>query len=44
MAFEISPDLEEWLKDLMNKYLEDYTYEFVKDLNGFVRFLYIFIK
>lgn len=44
MAFEISPDLEDWLKELMEKYLEDYTYEFAKDLNGFVRFLYIFIK
>lgn len=44
MAFEISPDLEFWLEDLMKKYLEDYTYEFAKDLNGFTRFLYIFVK
>jgi methylase of polypeptide subunit release factors len=44
MAFEISPDLEMWLEDLMKKYLEDYTYEFAKDLNGFTRFLYIFVK
>jgi hypothetical protein len=44
MAFEISPDLEMWLEDLMKKYLEDYSYEFAKDLNGFTRFLYIFLK
>lgn len=44
MAFEISPDLEFWLEDLMKKYLEDYTYEFAKDLNGFTRFLYVFVK
>lgn len=44
MAFEISPDLEMWLDDLMKKYLDDYSYEFAKDLNGFTRFLYIFIK
>lgn len=41
MFFEISPDLYEWLKTLMEKYLNDYSFEFVKDLNGFVRFLIV---
>lgn len=44
MIFEISPDLEEWLKGLMAKYLEDYTYSFRKDLNGDVRFLLVYLK
>lgn len=44
MAFEISPDLEEWLKSLMSQYLKDYEAEFVKDLNGLTRFLFIELK
>lgn len=42
MAFEIGYDLEEYLTDLMKKYLEDYEFEFVKDLNGLTRFLFVF--
>jgi release factor glutamine methyltransferase len=44
MAFEISPDLEEWLKSLMARYLNDYEFEFVKDLNGLTRFLFVMCK
>jgi release factor glutamine methyltransferase len=44
MAFEISPDLVEWLKGLMARYLKDYEAEFVKDLNGLVRFLFVYCK
>lgn len=41
MAFEISPDLVSWLTELMERYLHDYTFEFVKDLSGLDRFLFI---
>ena len=44
MFFEISPDLEEWLKDIMAQYLENYTYSFLKDLNGDTRFLLVHLK
>ena len=44
IAFEIGYDLEGYLTDLMNKYLEDYEYEFMKDLNGLTRFLFVFCK
>ena len=44
MFFEISPDLEEWLKDIMAQYLENYTYTFTKDLNGDTRFLLVHLK
>jgi len=44
MFFEISPDLEEWLKDLMKRYLEDYAFAFYKDLNGDTRFLLVNLK
>ncbi len=44
IALEISPDLIDWLTGLMSKYLEDYEYEFVDDLNGFTRFLFVFLK
>jgi len=44
MAFEISPDLEEWFKTLMSRYLKDYEAEFVKDLNGLTRFLFVYLK
>ncbi len=44
IALEISPDLEEWLVSLMNQYLHDYTYEFVSDLNGMKRFLFVFLR
>jgi release factor glutamine methyltransferase len=41
MAFEISPDLVDWLVCLMRRYLKDYHYEFVKDLNQNDRFLFV---
>lgn len=44
MAFEIGYDLEEYLTDLMKRYLENYEYEFIKDLNGLTRFLFVFCK
>ncbi len=44
MAFEISPDLVNWLIELMSKHLEDYEYEFVDDLNGMKRFLFVFLR
>lgn len=44
IALEISPDLVEWLEDLMKKYLHDYEYEFVDDLNNMKRFLFVFLR
>ena len=44
MAFEIGYDLEDYLTDLMRKYLEDYEFKFVKDLNGLMRFLFVFCR
>lgn len=44
MAFEISPDIVDYLTDLMKKNLSDYEYEFVNDLNGLTRFLIVFCK
>lgn len=44
MCFEIGYDLEEYLTELMDKYLEDYEFEFEKDLNGLTRFLLIYLK
>ena len=44
MAFEIGYDLEEYLTELMKRYLENYEYEFIKDLNGLTRFLFVFCK
>lgn len=44
MAFEIGYDLEDYLKGLMEKYLEDYEYEFGTDLNGLKRFLFVFCR
>lgn len=41
MAFEIGYDLEDYLKGLMEQYLEDYEFEFVEDLNGLTRFLFV---
>lgn len=42
MAFEISPDLEGWLVDLMAKYLQDYEAKFLTDLNQMKRFLFVY--
>lgn len=44
MCFEIDDDIVDYLKELMAKYLENYEYEFIKDLNGFDRFLFIFME
>ena len=44
MAFEIGYDLESYLTDLMSKYLEDYEFKFIKDLNGLTRFLFVFCR
>lgn len=41
MFFEISPDLTSYLESLMKRYLKDYEYEFIADLNGFTRFLLV---
>lgn len=44
MCFEIGYDLEEYLTELMAKYLHDYEFEFVKDLNGKTRFLFVYLQ
>ena len=44
MCFEIGYDLEDELKALMAKYLKNYEFEFVKDLNDMTRFLFVFCK
>ena len=44
MAFEIGYDLEEYLTKLMKRYLEDFEYQFLKDLNGLTRFLIVFCR
>ena len=44
MAFEIGYDLEKYLTELMERYLEDYEFRFLKDLNGLTRFLIVFCR
>ncbi len=44
MCFEISPDLQDWLIEMMKKYLEDYEYRFIDDLNKLTRFLLVYCK
>ena len=44
MCFEIGYDLKDYLTALMERYLEDYEYEFLEDLNGLTRFLFVFCK
>jgi release factor glutamine methyltransferase len=44
MVFEIGYDLKPYLTDLMARYLTDYEVEFMKDLNGQDRFLFVFLK
>jgi release factor glutamine methyltransferase len=44
MCFEIGYDLKDYLIKLMGQYLEDYEYEFIEDLNGLTRFLFINCK
>lgn len=42
MIFEISPDLEDYLRSLINKYMDKPEFYFEKDLNGFTRFLFVY--
>jgi methylase of polypeptide subunit release factors len=44
MCFEIGYDLKEYLTELMAKYLENYEYEFVEDLDGRLRFLFVYLQ
>lgn len=44
MCFEIGYDLKDYLTSLMEKYLEKYEYEFIEDLNGLTRFLFVFCE
>ena len=44
LCFEIGYDLKDYLEDLMKKYLKDYEYDFVEDLNGLTRFLFVYCK
>ncbi|MCQ2742869.1 MAG: peptide chain release factor N(5)-glutamine methyltransferase [Bacilli bacterium] len=44
MCFEIGYDLEEYLTELMAKYLHDYEFEFLEDLNGKKRFLFVYLQ
>ena len=44
MCFEIGYDLKEYLTELMTKYLENYEYEFVEDLDGRLRFLFVYLQ
>ncbi len=44
MCFEIGYDLKDYLISLMEKYLEKYEYEFIEDLNGLTRFLFVFCE
>lgn len=43
LAFEISPDLEEMLKEEIKIYAPHAEYRFVKDLNGLLRFLFVYV-
>lgn len=44
MCFEIGYDLKDYLTDLMATYLENYEYEFINDLDGLLRFLFIYLS
>ena len=44
MFFEISPELVPYLEKIMKTYLSNYSYQFLDDLNGFKRFLIVFVK
>ena len=44
IALEISPERKNGLIDLIEKNLQYNKYEFLKDINGFVRFLIIYLK
>ena len=44
MLFEISPDLKDRLTFLMEKYLQNYNFEFIQDLGEFDRFLLVSLE
>jgi release factor glutamine methyltransferase len=44
VCFEIGYDLVPFLTSLMEKYLFDYEFKFIDDLNGRPRFLFVFLK
>ena len=44
LAFEIDPGLKDYLDGLMSRYLSDYESEYKEDLNGFLRFLFIYMR
>ena len=44
MCFEIGYDLQKYLEDLMKKYLHDFEYEFMNDLDDRLRFLFIYLR
>ena len=44
IALEISPERKEGLEKIINKYIDYKKYEFVKDINGFIRFCYIYLN
>lgn len=44
LAFEISPERKEGLAKLIDKYLNYRSYEVIKDINNFDRFLFVYLK
>lgn len=44
LAFEISPERKEEIEKIANMYLDIESITFEKDINGFIRFCYIYIK
>ena len=44
LAFEIDPGLKDYLDGLMSRYLSDYECTYKEDLNGFLRFLFIYLR
>ena len=44
LAFEIGYDLKDYLEGLMKRYLKDYEYEFMEDLDERLRFLFVYLK
>lgn len=44
LCFEIGYDLKDYLESLMAKYLKDYEYEFEEDIDGRLRFLFVYME
>ena len=46
LCFEMGYDIEDYLRELMDRYLEgeQYEFDFLKDLNGMTRFLFVYIQ